>query len=847
MIIQHNIAAMYADIQLKNAGKNKVRFGERLSTGYRINRAADDAASLTISEKMRAQIRGLDASKGNIADGKAYCNVADGALGQVHSILDRIKELAVQAASDTNTSADRTAMDEEVQQMKKEITSVLRNTEYNTINIWQAAYVPEVGGTCKDFSLYNVEDSSGSYYGGIIYMNHRYSWEDLGINNWDSTSHTFTSTTKFSIDATVLQNNGTSTLGDPSVNDDYISSHNSGAIFSIATTKDSAAVDIKKNYDWSADDTGIYIDNVMTTSMDPDSVEGNTTWAAMGLTAGQYVDGGTYTFKYYGMEVSFEVPPEGDAWPDFLGGINNTLVNIDWHSEYFNTYKAETVKCTNASQILIDNTNKDYISTSSTPYSVCADEDGIWIKNSGNMKTALDKDGTYGPSGSLVRWEDLSNPDGYDITSWGLDTDNNGSTNLNGPVNADGGDTKVTVSSNTVYTYEDDSLGSSFSFDFRILDEASRGAVIKDLNNSTFVSTGVVSPTCISSYTDGSSSSGAFLSSGLSSSISFVTQRNVFDRSFSSPTEAFAEGEVNESGGYFTLDLSKAGGGSTVCTMTSLESRSDLESEISKNISDKMKNMYYSAVLNAVPVTQLSNTADPNNALLHLGTYTVVFEQGLDTVRLNLDLSDIQYGDIISSADAAAGKTPDSTDFAALVGTYVSNNMDKFLDSKLTLSGDGTTYQKLSLQENSVKDNVAVNVPVVDGVDLTLTVQSGANANENIDITYDYLRLGTLGLKTTNVLTGEDASSAIQSVDKAIGKVSQQRSLFGAYTNRLEHAYSVNDTMSENLQTSESKIRDADMAQEMVNNLKSSVLEQVGQSILAQANHATENVLNLLQ
>lgn len=843
LIIQHNMIAAYADLQLRNINKNKAKFEEKLSTGYRINRAADDAAGLTISEKMRAQIRGLDTSSENIEEGKLYCNVAEGALSEVHSMLDKLKEIAVQAANDTNTTEDRLLLDDEVQQIKEEINSVFRNTEYNTIKIWQAAYVPEVGGICKDFSLYNVEDANGSYSGGIVYMNHRYSWGDLGINNWDATTHTFTSTAEFTIDAAVLHNNGLD-IGDPSTNDNYISVDNSGAIFTINTMEGSTTADIKKSYSWSADDKGIYIDHVMTTDPDPHSETGNTTWTSMGLTAGDYVNEGTYTFKYYGMEVSFDVPSGGDTWEDFLGGFNNSIVKIDWHSEYFTTDKVETVECTNASQIFIDSSNKDYISTDLNPYTIRTDEDGIWITNNGDMKKSLGKDGAYEPSGSLVRWEELINQEGYPINSWGIDTDNNGSTNQNNPSNADGGDTKITISSDDIYTYLDDSLGSSFLFSFHISEDASRTAVMKDLNNSTFKNLGVISPTQISSYTPGT---GDFVSSGNSAMLSFITQRDIFYRNFSSPNEEIAKGGISEKAGYFTLELSEANSESILYTLTSTRSRSELETEISNYIVNKMYDLYNSALQSGTPVTELSDTSNPDNALLGLENYTMSFVNYNDTVSLNLDLSKIQYGAIISPSDASAGKTPEDPEFLSEVSTYVANNMDLFLDSELKISGNGLSYQELWLQENSVFDDVPINVPVVGGCYLSFNVQSGANTNEKVAISYDYLRLGSLGMKTTNVLTRNNASTAITSIDKAIEKVSQQRSLFGAYRNQLEYAYSVNSYMYENMQAAESKIRDADMAKEVVNNLKYTILEQAGQAVLAQANQYSELMLSLLR
>ena len=136
-IIQHNLTAMNANRQLGISTGDKAKVSEKLSSGYRINRSADDAAGLTISEKMRWQIRGLDKASNNIQDGKSLTNVADGALNEVHGILQRQRELLVQAANDTNTTADRQAIQNELDELSKECDRIYNDTEFNTIKIFK--------------------------------------------------------------------------------------------------------------------------------------------------------------------------------------------------------------------------------------------------------------------------------------------------------------------------------------------------------------------------------------------------------------------------------------------------------------------------------------------------------------------------------------------------------------------------------------------------------------------------------------------------------------------------------------------------------------------------------------
>ena len=132
MIINHNMNALNAH---RNMGVNNTNAGksmEKLSSGLRINRAGDDAAGLAISEKMRGQIRGLEQSSRNAADGISMIQTAEGALNETTNILQRMRELAVQASNDTNTSSDREEIQKEIDALTEEVDRIANNTEFNT-------------------------------------------------------------------------------------------------------------------------------------------------------------------------------------------------------------------------------------------------------------------------------------------------------------------------------------------------------------------------------------------------------------------------------------------------------------------------------------------------------------------------------------------------------------------------------------------------------------------------------------------------------------------------------------------------------------------------------------------
>jgi len=140
MRINHNIAALNTYRQLSANTSATSKSLEKLSSGMRINRAGDDAAGLAISEKMRGQIRGLEQASRNASDGISLIQTAEGALNETHSILQRMRELAVQAANDTNTLQDRQEIQKEIEQLSKEITRISTDTEFNTKKLLNGSF-----------------------------------------------------------------------------------------------------------------------------------------------------------------------------------------------------------------------------------------------------------------------------------------------------------------------------------------------------------------------------------------------------------------------------------------------------------------------------------------------------------------------------------------------------------------------------------------------------------------------------------------------------------------------------------------------------------------------------------
>lgn len=165
MRINHNISALNAYRQLTVNNNSLQKSLEKLSSGFRINRAGDDAAGLAISEKMRGQIRGLDMAIKNAQDGISLIQTAEGALNETHAILQRMRELAVQSANDTNTDDDRAALQAEVTELISELDRIASDTEFNTQALLDGTFTSKVfhiGANADQKITLSIDDMSST-------------------------------------------------------------------------------------------------------------------------------------------------------------------------------------------------------------------------------------------------------------------------------------------------------------------------------------------------------------------------------------------------------------------------------------------------------------------------------------------------------------------------------------------------------------------------------------------------------------------------------------------------------------------------------------------------------------
>ena len=647
MSIQNNIAAINANRMLNITTGKKSKSTEKLSSGYRINRAADDAAGLAISEKMRRQIRGLDRAAENINDGIGYCKVADGALNEVHDMLHRMTTLAIQASNDTNNDTDREYLDSEIQQLKEECQRIFKETSFNERLIW---------------------DSPNSV-------------EQIGVEKKRAVRDIFTNS---SFD---------------------INNENYGAV---------------------------PYNNIQVIANESTGV----------------------TLK----------------WKDHNG--NNHATNpISWDELAEKNYRFEMSDYYNpADTSLFDGSGKPFfkhqVAFSKTPEATVSD-----------MVTALNGQNMY------------IHINTSNITQW------------------EGTSSEATSSCYIYYSAEYASRKTASAIEFDSLDDDYIEPVLNGAGTTN-----------LSTH----------------------------------PSDATVEAAKTDNTGW-TFDFNMPGIGDVTAKCTNISYSSSDRSEAAKGLwwnwvsyPDGTKYMVEYSYGASSSMEGLMGTLKGSHGLFSIANGGNSRDTGY--INLNFDLtSDHPY--------SAGGTTSNSVGTMSIRFSVTQSDTEQSILNKVNSAlNDNTIVDITKTVANAESFSIGslytggntVDVPIYGGV-TKIQIQAGVEAGQFIDIIYDSLSLIQLGISDTNVRTSADAQNAIEEIKGAMEIVSDQRSVFGAYQNRLEHAYDINKNTSENTQAGESRIRDTDMSKEMIEFSKHSILEQAGSSMLSQANQKSQMILSLLQ
>ncbi len=679
-ILAHNLMAMNAGRQLKLNEKDKSAVMERLSSGYRINRAADDASGLAMSEKMRRQIRGLTQGAYNIQEGISYCKVADGALNEISDIMNRMEELAVKAANGTNSANDRQAIDDELQQLKAETERILGTTKYNEIYIWR-------GGEPKFDTV-----RTGSTY--VNAVNYSYYSATIALTNNNKAAYPVNGTIRIDTDET----NGFRF---------YWTGYNGNTYYS----------------NWKG-----WPDDITSTINDPDNPNQKISRQHPGSVSVKLSDLMDYT-----------------TYPETVG-IEASL------SYSTNAY-------TTQSELITSLKNSYFSVTPSTSHY-------LWTyNNDGTRNTTVSTSVSLTYPAVVKSERDLDNTAD---TSFARANPSNGTNLISKPSGSNG-----SYSGTWTFQYDFDNIGTV---------TATMSGVTYSLSSLSEKDKGI----WWHWYPDENS-----------------PHRSQSRDSKSAPNGNTVSGVIyaltNTANGLLTADLDqdKADYGSITISFS-----------LRANTGFKIEN----------------------------GTTTYT-----DVGSMSLTMSGISENESVDDVMRRLLTINGSDIFAS---SSASNNSDS--GGVGSNSGNSKLYSYSLSIENPLYTQVELHDPTPEK---TIPIHTAPESTEDVRIliTYPILNNKLLGLTDTNVLTAEDALQALEDIQYAAEMVSDNRVLFGAYQNRLEHAYNGTMNTVENTTASESRIRDADMAELMYWYSLNQILVNAGESMLAQATKNPETVLKLIQ
>lgn len=811
MVISHNMLAMNANRMFGINANAKAKSTEKLSSGYKINRSADDAAGLAISEKMRRQIRGLTQASDNCQDGIAFSQVADGALNEVHEMLQRINELAVQSANGTNSPEDRKYLDMEVQQIKEEMARVFDTTEFNGHNIWRSIGVPEVERNSDplDFILYN--DTQTGRIGGVAVNNVRYSWRELGIQDC------------ISDDGTRFETGGKIEKVLPG-----------GEMLALEFKRGDSLDKISRIYKWNADKNGIIINN---------NTAKQVTWNQMNLDPAN-VKNGTYHFDYAGSTISFKIE-DADSIDDVVAQISgDSNFEITWQTVYADTSKKTALNLDSFSQIAFTQSNQKYLLD--TGWRMKADQNGVRLTSD-----------RYPAAHTTMAWKDFKdettnrNP----IADWGLRSE---------VTNA------VSLDDQAQYKYTD--AASGFHFKFHIQDETSREAAINSIND-TPVDKQFLAASEATSYSGSwnvnisSTDAGVSHMGNGSLDVAVNTDRLSFgmqnvlgrymytDASYSTKAGISSRDDVAKSSVYsFSITGNDTNYSTAKTAIYEAAIRDDdLEQFIKnggkQNITLTLQNGA-ALLADATPaelVEGIKGVDSQLNAQMDFDALSTSYNKALQERKDAYDLDRVKNGwtqakeDKWKEDNAKILEAHCTAAIAALGSTAApASTLSSSFDAKQAVAA--TQYNLNDTDAYATDFGFKVNPPMK-----RLDIQAGAESYQLISLKWKPLNLSVLAMKSTNVKTESASQAAIQTVKGAMEEISLQRSHFGAQQNRMEHTIKNLDNVVENTTAAESQIRDTDMAREMVKFSNLNVLSQAGQSVLAQANQSKQGILTLLQ
>lgn len=865
MRINHNIASLNTYRQLTSNSANSSKSLEKLSSGLRINRAGDDAAGLAISEKMRGQIRGLNQAERNAQDGISLIQTAEGALQETHSILQRMRELAVQAANSTNEDVDRAAIQNEVNQLTSEINRIGNTTEFNTKKLLDGSVaISGVGKTISSFFSggTGLKDALVDANGLIDEGLHWISVEENFHARIDSSNSTITGATVDGNEGLSLETglykvvvdqrdaksvSAVTDLADdkPAVlNDD---NHNSPitihADSNLAEGDYTIEVSKKQLAQKFSSGTGLSIDDTNAQSMASGDYTVVTSRGFATEDDGSYSKVADATDNtLLADEVLSRLRVNQDATADEIADINgggdisvslaagsaNGELNITFtFSDGASINKETTVTVTDS------DSGARAIKLGALEFDVDVAKivDGV---DFGDGSAAVDFSGaTYADNEVAITADAIH--DQVSVTYKGETLTQSVASNNTADETSnltfdflEGGEFEMTVAGEDFAAGKTENINvqSQYTFTMKNGDGDKVGKqVVRNANN-------------LSSNADLQNidlGEGVYVDFDLEG----LTKNAV--------TFAEAEGTLTDTPHEITFTVGETE--TDVAEVIDVETGERAVGTMAISL-DASASAEKSVDLGSGVALSYTGTSIPDDLGENDGIIFAVTKEESDfdvTVKRNgeaIETVNIKAGNDAVFNNGITIKTDETLADGDTVSVEIEN---KKVDNSLSLQIGANHGQSMSM---NIGDMRSAAIKISAGVGMageTVTSKNGAAA------TYTTTRDVTNGTSNEgqeyalDVSSYKAASAAVDVLNDAIEVVSAERSKLGAFQNRLDHTISNLGSSAENLQAAESRIRDVDMASEMMEFTKNNILQQAAQAMLAQANQQPQGVLQLLR
>jgi len=784
MRINHNLTAINTHRQMGISELDGSKSMEKLSSGFRINRAGDDAAGLAISEKMRGQVRGLSMASKNSSDTISLIQTAEGALAETHSILQRMRELSVQSANDTNVDKDREELQAEVKQLKAEIDRIGNTTEFNTKKLLEGSATGvrgEIAGTLRINNNSDLVIDANKEKAMFDSIANDKSWAFDGAYMLIKTNQTFDADGNATYNATDYNLVGP----DGKVyNFKSYATDNPNTIFTVDDLKSGIIIADTKIEVTGAGST--LLTNVTLGGIDGYDLKAFQKPTGFTQAAATSSDGdidmlakGSILAKGSTINFNDEVTPPGLANDrEMLIEVSGKEIKIEWDAMNGLLRIDGELVANGKSKTLEDGTVLTHVVGSAGTIEVTTGH----LKTAENMSASIDLGNASGNVANFTLTQDSTLVAGTVLQGQyeGPTTGNKGSETL-----AMGGTSSAEAATHKI-------------------NAALTGTDLVKIGANTTLAGG-------SSFTLG------------------------------------LNGTVNINGTRITWDGTNYTYGTTTIAAASFPNTTavpGLEFTAGGTV-----NVVAGSTVKISTAANVSATPGANTlAAINLAIGSIVGQgsvAGASGATIGWDLPD----------------TPAKTTVTFMAGTVINDgDADRTFSGSVTLS-NGASHIQFSANDKNGLDARYYNLGVGDGMTFIFTEydaassnlndsimsQIGANSGQTTFLSINDMRCKALGVADVDISSKWGAATAIETVNNALQKVSHQRSLLGALQNRLEHTIKNLDTAAENLQAAESRIRDVDMAKEVMEFTRTNILQQASQAMLAQANQQPQSVLQLLR